>query len=93
MSDYRVLFPALFPVFSFNISFHLASTVQKLNSAISRMNNYYPMDCFVHRLNNLGLGPVVQKPTNASPRLKIYQGVYVSSPKCGSTLIYGKTFH
>ena len=38
-------------------------------------------------------GPVVQKPINANPRLKINQGVYFSSPKCCSTLIFGKTLH
>ena len=36
-------------------------------------------------------GPVVQKQINAIPRLKINQGVYFSSPKCRSTLIFGKT--
>ena len=39
------------------------------------------------------LGPVVQKPINANPRLKINQGVYLSAPKCCSTLIFGKTLH
>ena len=39
------------------------------------------------------LGPVVQKPINANPRLKINQGVYFSTPKCFSTLIFGKTLH
>ena len=37
------------------------------------------------------LGPVVQKPINANPRLKIEQGVYFSTPKCCSTLIFWKT--
>ena len=37
-------------------------------------------------------GPVVQKPINANPRLKFNQGVYFSSPKCWSMLIFGKTF-
>ena len=36
-------------------------------------------------------GPVVQKPINANPRLKISQGVYFSTSKCCSTLIFGKT--
>ena len=38
-------------------------------------------------------GPVVQKPINVNPRLKNYQGVYFSTPKCCSTLIFGKTLH
>ena len=41
----------------------------------------------------LALGPVVQKLINANPRLKINQGVYFSTPKCFSTLIFGKTLH
>ena len=39
------------------------------------------------------LAPVVQKPINANPRLKINQGAYFSIPKCCSTLIFGKTLH
>ena len=39
------------------------------------------------------LGPVAQNPINANPRLKINQGVYFSTPKCFSTLIFGKTLH
>ena len=39
------------------------------------------------------LGPVVQKPINADPRLKINQRVYCFAPKCCSTLIFGKTLH
>ena len=39
------------------------------------------------------LGPVVQKPINANPRLKINQGVYFSATKCRSKLIFGKTIH
>ena len=38
-------------------------------------------------------GPVVQKPINANPGLKINQGVYFSTPKCCSMLIFGKTLH
>ena len=38
-------------------------------------------------------GPVVQKPINANLRLKINQGVYFSTPKCCSTLIFGKSLH
>ena len=38
-------------------------------------------------------GPVVQKAINANPRLKINRGVYFSTPKCCSTLIFGKTLH
>ena len=39
------------------------------------------------------LGPVVQKPINANTRLKINRGVNFSTPKCCSTLIFGKTLH
>ena len=39
------------------------------------------------------LGPVAQNPINANPRLKINQGAYFSTPKCCSTLIFGKTLH
>ena len=39
------------------------------------------------------LGPVVQKPINVNPRLKINQGVYFSTPKCCSTLIFDKYLH
>ena len=38
-------------------------------------------------------GPVVQKPINANLRLKVNQGVYFSTPRCCSTLIFGKTLH
>ena len=38
-------------------------------------------------------GPVVQKPINANPRLKVNQWYYFSTPKCYSTLIFGKTLH
>ena len=38
-------------------------------------------------------GPVVQKPINANPRLKVNQGVYFFTPRCRSTLIFGKTLH
>ena len=34
---------------------------------------------------NTQLGPVVQKPINANPRLKINQGAYFSTPKYRST--------
>ena len=33
---------------------------------------------------------VVQKLINANPRLKINQGVYFTTPKCCTTLIFGK---
>ena len=36
------------------------------------------------------LSPVVQKPINANPRLKINQGVCFSAPKYCLTLIFGK---
>ena len=39
------------------------------------------------------LDPVVLKPIDANPILKIYQGVYFCTPKCCSTLIFGKTLH
>ena len=38
-------------------------------------------------------GPVVQNPINDNPRLKVNQGVYFSTPRCCSTLIFGKTLH
>ena len=38
-------------------------------------------------------GPVVQKPINANPRLKINQENYFSTPKCCLTMIFGKTLH
>ena len=37
-------------------------------------------------------GPVLQKPINANLRLKINQGVYFSTPKCCSTLIFTKPY-
>ena len=43
--------------------------------------------------NRNQLGPVFQKPINVNPRLKIYKGVYFSTPKYCSTLIFGKTLH
>ena len=39
----------------------------------------------------INLGPVFQKPINANPRLKINQGVYFSTPKCCSKLIFSRT--
>ena len=36
-------------------------------------------------------GPVVQKPINTNPRLKVKQGVNFSPPTCHSTLIFSKT--
>ena len=39
------------------------------------------------------LGPVFRKPINANPRLKINQGVYFSTPKCCTTLMFGKILH
>ena len=39
------------------------------------------------------LGPFVQKPINGNPRLKNNQGVYFSTPKCCSKLIFGKALH
>ena len=38
-------------------------------------------------------GPVVQNPINDNPRLKVNQLVYFSTPRCCSTLIFGKTLH
>ena len=38
-------------------------------------------------------GPVVQNPINDNPRLKVNQGVYFSTPRCCSMLIFGKTLH
>ena len=39
------------------------------------------------------LGPVVQKPINTNPALKVNQGVYFFSPRGCSTLIFSKTLH
>ena len=39
------------------------------------------------------LGSVVQKPINVNPRLRINQGIYFSTPKCCSTLIFGEILH
>ena len=47
----------------------------------------------VFPLGGIPQGPVFQKPINANPRLKINQGVYFSTPKCCSTLIFDKTLH
>ena len=44
-------------------------------------------------LTNRLHGPVFQKTINANPRLKINQRVYFFTPKCCSTLIFGKTLH
>ena len=49
--------------------------------------------CFLDGLRGAPLAPVVRKPTNANPILKVNQGVYFSSPRCCSTLIFGKTLH
>ena len=38
-------------------------------------------------------GLVVQKLNNANPRLKINQGVYFSTSKCCSMLIFDKILH
>ena len=49
----------------------------------------------VRKRNDFGVlqGPVVQKWINANPRLKVNQGVYFSSTRCCSTLVFGKTLH
>ena len=39
------------------------------------------------------LGPVVQKPINTNPKLKINQGISFSTPKCQSMQIFGRTLH
>ena len=48
-----------------------------------------------HAASDFGkyLGTVVRKPINANPRLKINQGVYFSTPKCCTTLIFSKILH
>ena len=38
-------------------------------------------------------GPVVQNPINDNPRLKVNQGIYFSTPRCCSTLTFGKNLH
>ena len=53
----------------------------------------YPVDSAIHPSNNRALGPVVEKPINANPRLKINQGGYFSTPKCCFTLIFDKPLH
>ena len=46
-------------------------------------------DSISHNILSLKLqGPVVQKPINANPRLKINHEAYFSTPKCCSTLIF-----
>lgn len=44
------------------------------------------------RVANEVLDPVVQKPIDAYPRLKVNQGVYFSTPRCCTVLIIGKKF-
>ena len=44
----------------------------------------------MNALKFIHLRPVAQNTINANPRLKVYQGVYFSTPKC-STLKFGKT--
>ena len=53
----------------------------------------YLFNEFAQRQVIIQLGPVVRKPINANRRLKIYQGVYFSTPKCCTTLIFGKSLH
>ena len=57
----------------------------------SNLHNYGK--CLDNMIVKQEQGPVVQKPINANPRLKINQGVYYSTTKCCSTLIFGKTLH
>ena len=38
-------------------------------------------------------GTVVQKPINTNPRLKVDQGVYFSTPRCCSRLVFSKTLN
>ena len=38
-------------------------------------------------------GPVVQKPININPRLKVNQGVYFFNPRCCSMLTFSKMLH
>ena len=45
------------------------------------------------KLSSKPLGLAVQKPIDVNPRLKINKGVYFSTPKYCSTLIFGKTLH
>ena len=51
------------------------------------------LECRDNNKSDTILGPVVQMPITANPRLKINQGVNFSTPKCCSTLILGKTSH
>ena len=57
----------------------------------TRLNPFQQNENNEFHMQIADLGPVVQKPINANPRLKINQGVYFSIPKCCSTLIFGKT--
>ena len=65
--------------------------VTKVVSSIRTWSPSLHKLAFILRKKDDQLGPVVQKPINANPRLKIFQGVYFSTPKCCSTLIFGKT--
>ena len=77
----------------------ILDTAQKIDEGLQQLSNdkfYKPLSSpIVHDTapKVKELGPVVQKPINANPRLKINQGVYFPTPKWYSTLIFGKTLH
>ena len=60
-----------------------------LNSASFSAHRFRCTDRQIDLIAKTDLGPVVQKPIYANPKLEINQGVYFSTPKCCSTLILG----
>ena len=66
-------------------------------TAVSRLSQNEVDDKLIkgvtgHRSDALQ-GPVVQKSINTNPRLRLNQGVYFSTPKCSSTLIFDQNLH
>ena len=53
--------------------------------------NWQPFMNSVYGLSKLG--PGAKKPINANPRLKVNQGVYFFTPRCCSTLLFGKSLY
>ena len=61
---------------------------------ISNHSHDYSLNCTpLSPITTTNQSPVVQKPINANPRLKVNQGVYFYALRCCSTLIFGKTLH
>ena len=84
---------------------HGENDLKKLNHS-TKLSNFFTKNCFQGLIPLFKFfkneilaqvtplqGPVVRKPINANPRLKINQGVYFSTPKCCTTLIFGKILH